>query len=64
MDFAKTVFDNGMHSLNAVELLSRVNAALGTGVTTKLVVADGPMADFATAVAEHAMTYEVGPPSY
>jgi acyl-CoA thioesterase FadM len=32
--------------------------ALGTGVTTKLVVADAPMADFATAVAQHATTYE------
>ena len=59
VDWAKTVFDNGMHSLNAVELLSRVNEALGTGVTTKLVVADAPMADFATAVAEHAMTHEM-----
>ena len=58
VDWSKTVFDNGMHSLNAVELLSRVNEALGTGVTTKLVVADAPMADFATAVAEHATTYE------
>jgi acyl-coenzyme A synthetase/AMP-(fatty) acid ligase/acyl-CoA thioesterase FadM len=57
VDFDKTVFDNGMHSLNAVELLARVNEALGTGVTTKLVVADAPMADFAAAVAEHAMTY-------
>jgi hypothetical protein len=29
VDWSKTVFDNGMHSLNAVELLSRVNEALG-----------------------------------
>jgi hypothetical protein len=58
VDFDKTVFDNGMHSLNAVELLSRVNDALGTGVTTKLVVADAPMSAFAETVAEHAMTYE------
>ena len=57
VDFDKTVFDNGMHSLNAVELLSRVNEALGTGVTTKLVVADAPMSTFATTVAEHAMLY-------
>ena len=51
VDFSKTVFDNGMHSLNAVELLSRLNQTLGTGVTTKLVVNDAPMADFAVAVA-------------
>ena len=57
VDFEKTVFDNGMHSLNAVELLSRVNESLGTGVTTKLVVPDAPMSDFVVAVAEHAMTY-------
>ena len=42
-DFSKSAFDNGMHSLAAVELLSRVNASLGTGVTTKLVVADAPV---------------------
>ena len=58
VDFSKTVFDNGMHSLNAVELLSRLNQTLGTGVTTKLVVNDAPMADFAVAVAEHATTFE------
>jgi acyl-CoA thioesterase FadM/acyl carrier protein len=58
VDFDKTTFDNGMHSLNAVELLSRVNDTLGTGVTTKLLVADTPMASFAEAVAAHATTYE------
>ena len=58
VDFDKTTFDNGMHSLNAVELLSRVNETLGTGVTTKLLVADAPMGSFAEAVAAHAMTYE------
>ena len=58
VDFGKTVFDNGMHSLNAVELLSRLNQTLGTGVTTKLVVSDAPMGDFAIAVAEHATTFE------
>ena len=58
VDFDKTTFDNGMHSLNAVELLSRVNGALGTGVTTKLLTADAPMSAFAEAVATHATTYE------
>jgi acyl-coenzyme A synthetase/AMP-(fatty) acid ligase/acyl-CoA thioesterase FadM len=58
VDFEKTVFENGMHSLNAVELLSRVNEALGTGVTTKLVAADAPMRLFAETVAEHATTYQ------
>jgi len=58
VDFDKTTFDNGMHSLNAVELLSRVNETLGTGVTTKLLVADAPMGSFAEAVAAHATTYE------
>ena len=58
VDFDKTTFDNGMHSLNAVELLSRVNDALGTGVTTKLLAADAPMSAFAEAVATHATTYE------
>ena len=57
-DFDKTVFDNGMHSLNAVELLTRVNDALGTGVTSKLVVVDAPMSHFVTAVAQHAAEYE------
>ena len=61
VDFDKTTFDNGMHSLNAVELLSRVNDTLGTGVTTKLLVADKPMASFAEAVAAHATTYEAPP---
>jgi acyl-coenzyme A synthetase/AMP-(fatty) acid ligase/acyl-CoA thioesterase FadM len=56
-DFSKSAFDNGMHSLAAVELLSRVNASLGTGVTTKLVVADAPMSEFVEKVADHAVTY-------
>jgi len=58
VDFDKTTFDNGMHSLNAVELLSRVNETLGTGVTTRLLAADAPMSAFAEAVATHATTYE------
>ena len=58
VDFDKTTFDNGMHSLNAVELLSRVNETLGTGVTTRLLSADAPMSAFAEAVATHATTYE------
>ena len=35
-----------------------LNDALGTGVTSKLVVVDAPMSHFVTAVAQHAAEYE------
>jgi len=53
VDFEKTAFENGMHSLNAVELLSRINNMLGTVITTKLIAPDAKMSEFVKAVSDH-----------
>ena len=55
VDFDKTVFDNGLHSLNVVEFLNRINTALDATLSTKLLLTETPMLAFVGAVADYVM---------